>query len=235
MIRNLFYQICPISHNNEWKFNLDHLRKHLHKFNGKLIFIIKTGHLMVDKKDVLAYLSPPEKSTILFMDNNPELGEANGFFKGLDLLKSHQKDEITFYAHTKGVSPNYLEEDRYKIRGWTAFMYDYNLNNIEAVDNIMENYACCGCLKVGDKYMNVPVAWHYCGSFYWFRHDKVFDSPEFSNIGPASYYSSEFFLGFLIPESEAFCIAGENCDRLYALSTKEWDAIRKENNTICQN
>ncbi len=228
MIRNLFYQICPIAHNDEWKFNIECLKKKIHIFNGRLIFIIKTGSLMVAKDEVLDYLEAPENSIIIYMENDPNLAEANGFFKGLDLLKSLDENEITFYAHTKGVSPNYLEEDRSIIREWSSFMYEFNLNDVETVDRILKQYDCYGTLKLRGAHKHLPVPWHYSGSFYWFRHDKVFGSPKYDTLLPKSYFSSEAFLGFLIKDEDAFCIAGENCKNLYKLSSEDWEVMRKE-------
>jgi hypothetical protein len=228
MIRNLFYQICPIAHNDEWKTNVDQLRRYFDVFNGTLVFIIKTGYLMVDSDDVVAYLDAPEGSQILFEENDVKLIEAKGFFKGLKLLESQNKDEITFYAHTKGITPDYLEEDRQNIRYWNAFMYDFNLGYIEQVEAALQRYSSCGCFKLVRNYDNIEAPWHYSGSFYWFRHDKIFIRPDLQGSIQLERYLSETFLGYFIEEPDAFCIAGENCKNLYKLTPKEWDKMRED-------
>lgn len=230
MIRkNLFYQICPLTVNDQWRFNIDCLVPYLDVFNGRVVLSIKTGPLMAPLEDVLAYFKDVENLEYFTAENNPALGEASTFFEGLERLRSDNPNEFTFYAHSKGISPKYLPEDIPTINTWTAFSYSKNLEATPLLERYAQEYAFFGAFKRYEKSKIVPVSWHYSGSFYWFRHDVVF--PKLEKLKAVSgYYISEMLPGFCAPSKQGCCVYDDAAGHPYGYTEKTWREI--ENPTL---
>jgi hypothetical protein len=207
MLRNLFYNCCP--HVDAEEVWLD---------NNKLLINIKTGENMADPEFVKSRFVELEQCgdvEFCLVPNDPELHELAGFIEGLEKLKSTRKDEITFYAHTKGVghaaagSPVILQM---AVRQWRNRMYDECLSDPEKVERVFEGklensrldfsfficsskkpVAAAGCFLCPNKY-----GWFFAGTFYWVKHSSLFNR-DWKNIsstrfGPEDYIPIQFKL-----------------------------------------
>ena len=138
------------------------------------------------------------------VDNEPGQGETVSFIRMLERVCSVDSDEITFYAHTKGVRH---EGPRLKANMlWADYMYRYNLSNIERVKKILRKYPCCGCFKRVCAPSTFPPfsKWHYVGTFFWFNHRALF-SRNWRDI-TESRYGTEAYLSKFFSVKEAYCL-----------------------------
>jgi len=230
MIRkNLFYQICPLTVNDQWRFNNDCLKPYLNVFNGKIVLSIKTGALMAPLEDVLSYFEGFDNVEYFTAENNPALGESTTFFEGLERLRSEDPHEFTFYAHSKGISPKYLPEDIPSINKWTALSYSKSLEAVDILESKAKEIAFLGAFKRYKKTSIVPVSWHYSGSFYWFRHDVVFSKLE-ELKAMSGYYISELLPGFCSPSKQGYCVYDDAAGDIYAYTDATWRQL--ENPTM---
>lgn len=184
MKRNLIYYICPISSNNDWKMNIDFLKKYIDVFNHKKIITVSSGGNMTDFQDVVDYFDD-KNATFIKIQNDQKLGEVIPFMEMMKKIKSFDKDEITFYAHTKGVSPRYHNNNQKKLnnkRIWRNFLYHFNLNDVERVDEVLKNHTSCGCIKRNFKLGDTNAKWFYAGNFFWFNNEKIFSNPNWNVI-----------------------------------------------------
>ena len=209
MLRNLLYNCCPILGSEQTtRDNIACLCKYPNTFNHKKIINVKIG---IDCeapefiKPLFTLLNPVE---FRLYPNNPALGETIGFIEGFEALYSLNPDEITYYAHTKGVSPGRrVPSQVYQEcqRQWRNRMYYECLSRPEKIDLIMRNHAACGCW-LRHTPAHLP-AW-FAGAFFWVNHAKLFMHPGWkntTNLGTAEFgpqYLAEKYVGELFIEKD---------------------------------
>jgi len=221
MIRNLMYHIfpCPDAHWH-WKWNIDTLSQYINRFNGRLIVgiavepkghkfnsdsadevidrFLNTEHLM--GRALLKHKKEPE---FIVRQNYGHLRECTTFYDMLRIVESKREDEITFFAHAKGMRKS-RKRNLYAIRRWISFMLKSNLDNIDYIDKTMREYGCAGVLKGGagkgspiqtyNRNIFNKQEWFYDGSFTWFNHKKLFSNPERYNNKLMDYaYGVEWY------------------------------------------
>lgn len=207
MKRNLLYNCCALLSNEEWRLNVERLNRHAHIFNGRKIVLVKEGPGTVDFDTVKAAFR--FEAEFRRVPNDPVLGEVTGFVAALRELHSLDPNEATFYAHTKGVSrandPKKLES----IRLWRNTMYRECLGNPERIEATLAQYACCGCFKFEKPFPldldpSNSSTWHFSGTFFWFRHDKLF-STTWDEVQPIRH-GIEVYLGSKFTSEESYCL-----------------------------
>lgn len=232
---NLIYYICPFRSNNVWVENLDVLKKHLHKFTGVKIVSIAKGKRMVGVDIIKEYIND---DSIHYMEciNHRHLCETSPFIDMLTLLKSKSPSGITFYAHTKGVSPKYNGRPNMSknIRIWRNVLYHFNLENIDNVKSYLNEYVSCGAIKLHTRrpkvYKILGVPWYYAGTFFWFNNEKVFAHPEW-NVLRQNRFGVESYMGGLYDEKTGYCLFGEDMLlRIYKYTDQMWDYYLKDYN-----
>jgi hypothetical protein len=228
MTRHLLYQICPLSFSDEWERNVRLLLPYMSHFNGKKVITIKTGSALVSPGIVEGLFSEFSDIQFLHIANDANMADSHGFIEAMKYLESLSSSEITFYAHTKGVSPKYLKEDLEPIREWYGRMYHYALSDIHHIDSILSTYACCGSFKRQKPFPNLTSPWHFSGTFFWFRHDHFFSRADWAIIPPKSTaYFVEGVLGRYLDSREAYCLYGVNCGDLYYYVDQDWARLDK--------
>lgn len=207
MIRNLLYNCCPLDDSEEWRLNVERLNYYASIFNGRKIVLLKTGLGMVPPEVVKAAFT--FEAEFRLVPNDPVLGEGAGFIDALRELQSLRSDEATFYAHTKGVSRWRDSLKKGNIRFWRNTMYRECLSDADRIDDVLSRYSCCGCLLNPDGHQprvglhnGVQSKWFFAGTFFWFRHDRLF-SRSWEKL-PNGYYGVEGYLGLHIPLSESY-------------------------------
>jgi hypothetical protein len=195
---NLIYFVGLIDRPMLW-YNLKRLKDNLKLFNGrKLITICTIGHdetsenlsnLSQDEREdhirrkdelvmkVKEYLDNTEIEYAV-IDNSPQV-DTMAFMNSALSLKSYDDNEVTFYAHTKGVrypSPNGTIDPRMGL--WAGNLYNQALQFEDMEKQLWENgYAMYGAYKdisnVVIEY-GPSVEWHFCGAFYWFKHAEFY-------------------------------------------------------------
>lgn len=174
MLRNLFYNCCPITGAEEvTRDNIAWLLKYADRaFNGRRIVHLKYGRGCEHPENIILLLKPL-KSEIQLIHNDPFIGETAGFIDGWKSLKSLRPDELTWYGHTKGASVQNLSPEMrlHSIRQWYRRMYHECLSDPDRIDAAMAGHASAGCFK---RLWPIP---HYSGAFYWIKHSRLFKLP----------------------------------------------------------
>ena len=126
-------------------------------------------------KPLFSALDSPE---FVLVPNDPILHELAGFIEGLETLKSLHTNEITFYAHTKGVRKRDCSDiEQLSVRQWRNRMYHECLSQPEKIDSILKVFSACGCfLRPGRGGLHFP------GTFYWINHNSMFSKPNWNSI-----------------------------------------------------
>lgn len=211
MIRNLLYHLTPIG---DYEWNLSQLEKRLHLFNGrKIIIVALTPEQYLEAEGKLPMEDFP--ANIITYINNSELRETATLKILLTDLYLHRTDpnEITFYAHSKGVTL----QDHAAVRLWTEAMHYFNLDCIDRVEELLKEYPIVGAFKrYGRHPHDRESRWHYSGTFWWFRNKDLFER-DWTNI-PMHRYGTEVYLSKLFTQKEAGVVFGDNVRSLYHLA-----------------
>ncbi len=219
MKKNLLYNCCALLSNDEWRQNVERLNRHAHIFNGRKIVLVKEGPETVDFDTVKAAFR--FKAEFRRVPNDPALGEVTGFVEAMRELYSLDPNEATFYAHTKGVSRTADPQRMESIRIWRNTMYRECLDDPERIEEVLSKYACCGCFKYIRPFPleldpSNSSTWHFSGTFFWFRHDKLF-STTWDQVQPIRH-GIEVYLGSKFTTDESFSLFENNVRRnLYFL------------------
>jgi len=230
LIRNLIYYICPIKSNKEWIDNVGMLSKYSDCFNGKKIVAIASEDSSLEEYSKVKAMVMEEigaDTSIFACENVRGLGEIVPFAKMLKIVKSEREDEITFYAHAKGVSPRYSHEKNKKQlrnkRAWRNLMYHFNLHDMYAVESVMRDHVSCGCVKRNTHMLGGSKAkWHYAGNFFWFKHKPVFSNKDWDKIRMIRV-GVEAYLGENFEKESGYCLFGEDMPfAIVSFSENKW-------------
>lgn len=171
-IRNLIYHVAPFPRNGVWQRNIGQLLRRIRAFNGRRVVAIVTGSNLDPAQDVRDLLSG-HVHEFIEMPNNPRLGEVVTFKSLLSRVKTEDPAQITFYGHAKGVSRPVNEG--VTVHRWTDIMYETCLDYIPLVEQALARYPVAGSFKkrcLG--FAGSSSAWHYSGTFFWFRNAEIF-------------------------------------------------------------
>lgn len=225
--RNLIYFICPFKSNIEWILNVDMLLKYIDIFNNKKIVVISTGEGMISP-DIVKQRFRNRDIKFILMDNDGRVGEGFAFFRMLKEIKSLDPLEITFYAHSKGVSPSHEHPNPKlkNIRVWRNIMYHYCLRDIKSIEHILSDFSCCGCFinKILHQEIENKTKWFYDGSFFWFNNKEVFKKKYWDTFHH-NRFMTEIFLGKIIKWNKAYCLTNYDKGWIYDYSIEDWEAV----------
>ncbi|MFQ5339937.1 MAG: hypothetical protein ACE5F6_00165 [Anaerolineae bacterium] len=196
--------------------NIRWLCKYGSAFNNRLLINIKTGRDMANPNFVKTRFAPLEEHgdvEFRLIPNDPKLHELAGFLEGLSSLKSTRDDEITFYAHTKGVRKAVVEcsqLEQTSVRQWRNRMYDECLSNPERIEAVFipkqatsffvkKPVAAAGCFLCKGQYGK-----HFAGTYYWVRHSLLF-TRDWEKI-PTSRFGPEEYIAIQFQSKELHCL-----------------------------
>ena len=227
---NLVYHVTPIMHpENVWQWNVGELLKRIHIFNGRRIITVATptsadGRAM-DRPEAVIEAFAGHDVEFRFAANDPQLREAPHFLPALRVIASTDPCEAVFYAHTKGVS----HRDQLAVRAWTAAMYHHNLDRIDEVQKLLPRWPCVGIAKRHGNFEYLRLGlhrkewtyfkrpwhgWHFSGTFWWVRHDRLFSRPDWDKIDMHAY-AVEAYLANFFKSEEAVSLAHDEIDDPY--------------------
>jgi hypothetical protein len=227
---NLVYHVTPIMHpENVWQWNVGELLKRIHVFNGRKIITVATPtgseSRAMDRPEAVIAAFAGHDVEFRFSPNDPLLREAPHFLPALREIASINPFEAVFYAHTKGVS----HRDQLAVRAWTAAMYHHNLDRIDEVKRLLPRWPCVGIakrhgnfeyLRLGLhrkewKYFKRPWhGWHFSGTFWWVRQDRLFSRPDWDQIDLHAYAVEAYLANFFKAE-DALSLAFDEIDDPY--------------------
>ncbi len=197
--RHLLYHVGALAKNETWRRNVEQLLNRIALFNGRRIVGIATGDGLVEPDEVKAAFRG-EVNEFLISHNNPDLREVVNFIPLLSGVQQYQ-DDITFYAHTKGVT----YPDEASVHRWTKIMYETCLDYFPRVFKLLQYYPVVGSFKnVGQAFTGSLMAWYYAGAFFWFRNRDVF-TRDWRTVEQCMW-GTESWPGSLFRPDEAGCI-----------------------------
>lgn len=231
MLRNLLYNCCPlIGAEDITRDNIEWLCKYASTFNNRKLVLIKTGAECEDP-EVIRPLFAAFSPEFMLHPNDRLVGETAGFIETLELLESKREDEITFYAHSKGVSERRRSTERSKLmsKQWRDTMYRECLSQPAKIDEIMSKYAACGCYlarstinRKDHKIFNIKYVqhdeWNFEGNFWWVNN-RLFACPTWRNILPARY-GVEVYLSSLFDYEAAYQLLSKRDNRRASKKSK---------------
>ena len=175
-------------------------------FNGQKIISVSTDATTATFADVKALFSG-KGVTFHHFTNDNTLGEVVSFETMLKSVENIDPRQITLYCHAKGVK--YAEEEmrKLKVHSWTELMYSTLLDYPSLIEDALKQKSITGSfLKRGNTFGNLPPAWHFAGTFFWFRNNAVFSQPNWNYI-PKMWWGTEAWPAILFPdEKDVECI-----------------------------
>jgi hypothetical protein len=179
--RNLLYHVWPVR-GSTWRWNLDELTRRIDLFNGRRVIGIVCDERSEPAEAVQAYLDGHGCEYVIAP--NDARGEAATFPSMLERVASTRDDEVSFYAHAKGVK--YEPQCPPSVRRWAEVQYGVTLDDWLGVKEQLQRYAMTGVFRKHGRFRNHRNVgdWHYSGTFFWMRHADVFtrrweDVPQF--------------------------------------------------------
>ncbi len=169
--RHLLYHVWPVR-GSTWRWNLDQLKRRIDLFNGKRVIGIVHDERSEPPEAVQAYLDGHGCEYVIAP--NDARGEAATFPAMLERVASTAADEVSFYAHAKGVK--YEPQFPPSVRRWAEVQYSVTLDDWPGVKAQLDRYAMTGVFRKHGRFRNHGNVgdWHYSGTFFWMRHAHVF-------------------------------------------------------------
>lgn len=212
-VRNLIYHCYPAA---GYESGVAQLVDRWSVFTGRKLVAVMSGQGLARIDDVMPRF--PRETEFMAFRNNPLLGESVSFESLLRGISSTSRESITFYAHSKGVSSSAAGGERAEaVKLWARAMYYHNLRDPQVVDSVLSASHTAGVFRRLGRYPKFPKesAWHYSGSFCWFRNSAIFGQDWPRKIVP-SRYCSEFFFSTLVPLEHSACLHGDNLPATHA-------------------
>ena len=180
--RNLVYHLAPFGEQGAWQWNVRQLLKRLHVFTGKRVISVVTGSNSASLQQVQDVFGEAANSiTWLNFTNDHNLREVVSFKPLFEQTQSLNPNEITFFAHTKGVTKPM--NDGVTVHRWAEIMYETCLDYLPLVEQLLQKHPVVGSFKKIGAYFNPSrSSWHYSGTFYWLRNLSVFRKKNWSEI-----------------------------------------------------
>jgi hypothetical protein len=183
-----------------WRWNVYRLLGHLDVFTGRRLVVIATDET-TEVADVAQDEFPSnERFEFIRVENNKKTGEAAPFLEALGKLQSQDPNELTFYAHAKGVTKPAYEVP--PVRAWANMMYELNLSYPDKIDMLMQKFDSIGCLRIVGG--SDPAGYIFGGNYFWAKHSALF-SGNWKTI-LESYYGAERYIGAHIPLDRSFAL-----------------------------
>lgn len=203
--RHLIYHCYPRATSRAlWQWHMDELRPKLGLFTGTKRIAVAVDDGTDSLAAVRDYLAADGIDWI--ERANDPLGETNSFFDSL-MPPLEKERGITFYGHTKGTS--HAAHELTWVLPWTKRMYDVLLT--ESAIAATKTAPCVGIFR-NRRAFNAGFSdcpWHFPGTFFWFRNDRVFNNPVPWREHDPHRFAVEMYLGYRFGVDEGVCLYGE--------------------------
>lgn len=199
--RNLLFHIWPVR-GSTWRWNVEELKRRIDLFNGRRIIGIVCDERSEPPEEVQAALAGHGCEFIV--TPNDARGEVATFAQMLQRVASLDADELTFYAHAKGVK--YEPQFPPAVRRWAEVQYAVTLDDWRGLREQLQRFAMTGIFRKHGRFRNHQNVgdWHYSGTFFWLRHAQVFQRP-WADV-PQFYGGVEAWPGVQFRSQETGCM-----------------------------
>jgi hypothetical protein len=207
--RNLIYHVWPVR-GSTWRWNLDELVRRIDLFNGRRVIGIVCDERSEDAGAVQSHLEGHGCEFVVM--RNDARGESATFAAMLERVASGADDEVSFYAHAKGVK--YEPRLPRSVKRWAEVQYAVTLDDWLAVREHLDRFAMTGIFRKHGRFANHRNLgdWHYSGTFFWMRHASVF-ARDWRNV-PQFYGGVEAWPGMQFARHETGCLLLDNLREL---------------------
>lgn len=199
--RNLLYHVWPVR-GSTWRWNVEQLVRRIDLFNGQRVVGIVTD-VRSEPAEAVQDALQGHGCEFVTLPNDAR-GEALTFAAMLQRVASTERNELSFYAHAKGVK--YEPSFPPAVRRWAEVQYAVTLDDWMSVKDQLQRSAMTGIFRKHGRFRNHHELgeWHYSGTFFWMRHAHVFrrrwqDVPQF-------YGGVEAWPGTLFHRDETGCL-----------------------------
>ena len=203
--RNMLFHIWPVR-GNTWRWNVEELKRRMDLFNGRRIVGIVCDERSESADAVQDALAGHGCEFIV--GPNDARGEVATFAKMLERVASCDADELTFYAHAKGVK--YEPVLPPPVRRWAEVQYAVTLDDWQGLRRQLQQFAMTGIFRRHGRFHNHQNVgdWHYSGTFFWLRHAQVFQR-RWAEV-PQFYGGVEAWPGVQFRSTETGCMLLDN-------------------------
>lgn len=180
--RHLLYHVYPVRGNGAWQRNVALLLPHLSQFNGKRVVAVATDD-STDSPEAVRAAFDPEAVDVLSFPNAPALREVATFRPLFDAVKTTDPTHAVAYAHAKGVTAGRARDPQ--VARWTEALYRATFGCPDRLAAALRTHPVAGAfLKTGRGWPahESLSAWHYSGSFFWFRAAELFRRADWMRI-----------------------------------------------------
>lgn len=207
--RHLLYHIWPVRDSN-WPSNVEQLLGRIDVFNGRRLVAIVHDERSDVPEAVMQRLDG-HGCEFVVRANHPA-AEAHTFPDLLARVAAEHPRDVSFYAHAKGVK--YGRRISPAVRTWCDALYSTCLDDWLRVRDDLSRAALTGAFR---RFGRFPThrnlaAWHYSGTFFWLRHDRVFARTPLTV--PHFYGGVETWPGLHFEASETACLFLDHLDAL---------------------
>jgi Uri superfamily endonuclease len=169
--RSLMFHLYPLKGKElNWHWHIEQIRKHQHKFNGKIIIGVGVDKRTATMEQVQSLFDGIRVDHWLKADNT-KLAETLTHVEMLSLLQTDDPNAIIFRYHTKGVtkSRDAVEQT------WAQIMWDGNMD-LPSVEDALASHLVCGVMRSQTPLVSKkPGDYFFAGSAYWMRAKEVFE------------------------------------------------------------
>lgn len=199
---------------NKLHFKL--LERYIHKFDEVIFCIIiddKERYDLIHRIEEFVIGIYHKKITFKIYDNT-NFRETLVFYNEI-ATQMENLDGLTFFAHNKGISDDYLElED---VQKWVNALYFFNLE-YDLPYGELNSGLFYGALKSADinagniRDVLIPkYKWYYCGTFFWGKYQELYTYCNNNKIKLpllTNRWYDEMFPGNIIPEEYGLTYCG---------------------------
>lgn len=209
-------------------------------FDGNINIVLSLDNINNEKlinnsKELFSFFN--KNVNFIVKKNCPYLREAKTF-KEEFLDKIDQKNQLLFFAHSKGITNHFNTS----LTIWLFGMYYFNLSFIDHIENnLNKGKIFSGCFVRRHRWRNVKHKWHFSGSFYWTNINKLKKLDysrklEITENSKKSYFVEEF-PGNCTPLKNIYVPQNAYVDKidLYEKGTKAMAYIDKLNHGNVKN
>jgi hypothetical protein len=196
--RNLIYHCYPTQANELWRWQAERIAKTANQFNGHRIIAIAVDDTTHDLTEVYKTFGKAFEFTPL--SNDTRLRETASFKNLLQTVASTDAHEATFYGHSKG---NSTTGNPIGAEFWARASYHVLLNDSKRINGVLRYWSACGLNIInllGNRIYPTGLQhgeWLFSGTFFWFRHDRIFTVPNW-DVVPDDRYGTEAWVSGLL-------------------------------------
>ena len=172
--KHLLFHMYPRK-GSYWTWHCQKLLEYNSLFTGKRVIAIAVDNTTDTAKAVKEALKGFD-CEFIEVNNHPDLREVVTHLPLFTRLTNHiSPEDVTLYAHSKGVTNTTWPDGGRAIRLWTEVLYETLLDYWPVVHDLLTKYPIVGSLKRrGHYWPESSSSWHYSGSWFWFRNRDLY-------------------------------------------------------------